>query len=178
MFVPINKTIKVNVKAEGGSENYKYTYEVSNSNGVVVASETEITEKQFNWKAKSAGTYTVAVTLIDSETGEEADYKEVKFVVVKKALAVSKITLSKNKIYKGKTVKITANVAGGKKNYKYSFVIKDAKGKVVKNISYKSSKTYKWKPSKTGKYTILVKVKDATKTVAKKQKTVKVVKAK
>ncbi|MBQ3600059.1 MAG: type I pullulanase [Lachnospiraceae bacterium] len=174
----VNKTIKVKVKAEGGSENYKYTYEVSNSKGVVVASETESTEKQFSWKAKSAGTYTVAVTLIDSETGKETDYKEAKFVVVKKALAISKITLNKSKVYKGKTVKITPKVTGGKKNYKYAFVIKDAKGKVEKNISYKSNKTYKWKPSKTGKYTILVKVKDATKTVVKKQKTVKVVKAK
>ncbi len=170
------KTVKINMKAKGGSGKYLYSLKISNSQGTIVASVNESKNNTYSWTPKAAGTYEVYVDIKDTQTGITSKGKIYKYVVVKKKLTITQVKISKKKIINKKKVAFTVTATGGKTKYKYAFTIKNAKGKVVKKINYQSKKKINWKPSKTGKYTIYVSVKDATNTVKTKKKILKVLK--
>lgn len=172
----INKAVKITTTAKGGSGSYAYTVEITDSKGTVVASAYEKAKNTFSWTPKTAGTYTVYVDVKDTVTGTVSTGKTYSYVVVKKQLSITQIKLSKKKVTAKKSVAFTATATGGKTKYQYAFIIKNAKGKTVKKLNYQSKKKYSWKPTKTGTYTVYVKVKDATKTIKTKKKTFKVVK--
>lgn len=170
------KTVKINMKAKGGSGKYLYSLEISNSQGAIVASINESKNNTYSWTPKKEGTYEVYVDIKDTQTGITSKGKIYKYVVVKKKLTITQVKISKKKIINQKNVAFTVTATGGKTKYKYAFTIKNAMGKVIKKINYQSKKKINWKPSKTGKYTIYVSVKDATNTVKIKKKVIKVVK--
>lgn len=170
------KTVKINMRAKGGSGKYLYSLEISNSQGAIVAGINESKNNTYNWTPKAAGTYEIYVDIKDTQTGITSKGKIYKYVVVKKKLTITQVKISKKKIVNKKKVDFTVTATGGKTKYKYALTIKNAKGKVVKKVNYQSKKKLNWKPSKTGKYTIYVSVKDATNTVKTKKKIIKVVK--
>lgn len=172
----VKKSVKISAKGTGGSKDYNYQFKVLDYNGTTMASQKYSTKSTFTWKPKTAGTYTIEVKIKDTKTGAVSKSKTAKFIVVKKKLSLLDMKLSKKTLRKGKTIKVTAKATGGKTKYKYSFVIKNAKGKVVKKTSFTTAKTIKWKPVKIGKYKITVTVKDATKSKVTKTKKYTVVK--
>jgi len=66
---------------------------------------------------------------------------------------------------KGKTTKGTLKI---------KVVIKNSKNKTVKTKKYSKKKTFKWKPSKKGTYTITVTAKNGKGVVVSKAKKIKV----
>ena len=170
------KAVKITMSAKGGSGNYAYNVEVMDSQGTIVASVNESKKNTYSWTPKTSGTYTVYVDIKDTQTGITSKGKTYKYVVVKKKLTITQVKISKKKIVKKKNVAFTVTATGGKTKYQYAFTIRNAKGKVVKKVSYQSKKKLSWKPTKAGTYTVYVSVKDATKTVITKKKKIKVVK--
>lgn len=172
----VKKAVKITMSAKGGSGNYLYNLEILDSKGNIVANVNGSKKNTYNWTPKKEGTYTVYVDIKDTKTGTTSKGKTCKYVVVKKKLTITQVKISKKKIVNKKSVSFTVTATGGKTKYQYAFTVKDAKGKVVKRIKYQSKKKLSWKPTKTGKYTVYVSVKDATKTVKTKKKVIKVVK--
>ncbi|MDE7423509.1 MAG: type I pullulanase [Lachnospiraceae bacterium] len=170
------KAVKITMSAKGGSGSYLYNLEISDSQGNVVASTNESKKNTYSWTPKASGTYTVYVDIKDTNTGITSKGKTCKYVVVKKKLTITQVKISKKKIVQKKSVAFTVTATGGKTKYQYAFTVKNAKGKVVKKVKYQSKKKLNWKPTKAGTYTVYVSVKDATKTVKTKKKTIKVVK--
>ena len=170
------KAVKITMSAKGGSGNYAYNVEVMDSQGTIVASVNESKKNTYSWTPKTSGTYTVYVDIKDTQTGITSKGKTYKYVVVKKKLTITQVKISKKKIVKKKNVAFTVTATGGKTKYQYAFTIRNAKGKVVKKVSYQSKKKLSWKPTKAGTYTVYISLKDATKTVITKKKKIKVVK--
>ena len=170
------KAVKITMSAKGGSGSYLYNLEITDSQGKIVASTNESKKNTYSWTPKTSGTYTVYVDIKDTNTGITSKGKTCKYVVVKKKLTITQVKISKKKIVQKKSVAFTVTATGGKTKYQYAFTIKNAKGKVVKKVKYQSKKKLNWKPTKAGTYTVYVSVKDATKTVKTKKKTIKVVK--
>lgn len=170
------KAVKITMSAKGGSGSYLYNLEITDSQGNIVASTNESKKNTYSWTPKISGTYTVYVDIKDTNTGITSKGKTCKYVVVKKKLTITQVKISKKKIVQKKSVAFTITATGGKTKYQYAFTVKNAKGKVVKKVNYQSKKKLNWKPAKAGTYTVYVSVKDATKTVKTKKKTIKVVK--
>lgn len=172
----VKKAVKITMSAKGGSGNYLYNLEVLDSKGNIVVNVNGSNKNTYNWTPKKAGTFTVYVDIKDTKTGITSKGKTYKYVVVNKKLTITQVKISKKKIINKKSVAFTITATGGKTKYQYAFTVKNAKGKVVKRVKYQSKKKLSWKPTKTGKYTIYVSVKDATKTVKTKKKVIKVIK--
>ena len=127
----------------------------------------------YSYKAPKAGTYTIKVVVRDTKNNEVE--KSQKITVISKKVTVSSLKASKNSVKKGKSIKFTATVSGGKSGYQYQFVVKDAKGKPVKTSSKSTKNNWTWKTTKTtktGTYQVTVTVQDAlgmkaTKTITK-----------
>ena len=163
----VKKTVKVSAKASNAVGSVKFRFVVKKGSQTV-AEQAYGSKTTFSFKPTKTGTYTVVIYAKDEDGAEVSTTK--KFSVVSKKLAVSlKIKKSKNVKNKTMTTKITTAASGGKKSYKYKYVVKDAKGKTVKTISYSSKKTWSWKVKKKGTYIIEVTVKDATGTTVKKK---------
>ena len=117
------------------------------------------------WKPTAAGTYTI--TIAGTDASGTSISRSATFTVYKPQLAVRSISIDKGK-YVGQyeSVKITPQVTGGTAPYTYSYYyIKGGKTvKIAENT--KSAAKTKTFNAKTGKYTLLVKVKDAKGTTA------------
>lgn len=66
----------------------------------------------------------------------------------------------------GASIKLTASASHGSGGYKYKFSCKKSGGSKVTLKGYSSSKTYTWKPTENGTYTLYVDVKDSDNMVA------------
>lgn len=66
--------------------------------------------------------------------------------------------------------------AGGKKSYRYRFIVYNAAGKKVKSSGYRSKTSWIWKATKKGTYKVTFTVKDATGSTA--TKTIKKIRVK
>ncbi len=162
----VNKNVKISVNAEGGIGNTQYKFEIYKGSKLVGSSE-YLANNTFTYKASSAGTYTFKVYVKDEHNVEVSKTK--KFTFVSKALS-----LKISKRVAKKKVTLTASASGGLKSYKYKYVIKNAKGKVIKKTGYISKKKLTWKPTKKGTYKVTITVKDSTGTT--KSKTITVIK--
>lgn len=161
----VNKNVKVAINTEGGQGTEQYKVEVYKGSKLMLSSEYS-ESKVFTYRATSAGTYTFKVYAKDEHNVEVVKAK--KFTYVSQALSL-KITKRVAK----KKVTMTATAKGGAKSYKYKFVIKNAKGKVIKNTGFISKKKFVWKSTKKGTYKVTISVKDATGTTKSKTMTVK-----
>ena len=113
------------------------------------------------WKPSSKGTYTVVV---ECKEGSKAAVSTSETYVVK-GISVS-AKASSPSVKKGKKVKITASATNAYGTVKYKYVVKLNKKKVAAT-SYKAKKTYTFKASKKGTYTITVYAKDSKAVVTK-----------
>lgn len=165
-----NKSIQATVTATGGKGTNQYRYYVYDSKGTLVSSSGDIAETTYTYKPTKAGTYTVKVVVKDAKNNQVE--KVQKIVVISKKVAVSSLKASKNTVKKGKSIKFTASVSGGKATYHYKFVVKNSKGKTVKSSANQTKNNWSWKATMTGTFKVTVTVKDglgmkATKTISK-----------
>lgn len=117
------------------------------------------------WKPTQTGNYTI--TIIGTDASGVTATRSAAFHVYNKQLAVRTINIDKGKyIDQYDTIKMTPFVTGGTAPYTYSYYyIKGGKTVTIVENTKNSTKSKKFN-YKTGKYTLLVKVKDAKGTVA------------
>ncbi len=179
----VGSTLKFTFKTANetfGTDPIKYTMTISQNGKEIFSKLHKATSVDKNarssvikgtWKPEKPGTYTITITGKDA-SGVTIS-RSAAFKVYNKMLAVRSIELDKGKyINQNDNLKMTPLVTGGTAPYTYSYYyIKGGKTvKIVENTknSYKT-KTF---GLKTGKYTLLVKVKDAAGTVAQATQTV------
>ena len=117
------------------------------------------------WKPTQTGNYTI--TIIGTDASGVTATRSAAFHVYNKQLDVRAINIDKGKyIDQYDTIKMTPFVTGGTAPYTYSYYyIKGGKTVTIVENTKNSTKSKKFN-YKTGKYTLLVKVKDAKGTVA------------
>ena len=163
------KDVKVTVEISGGAANYTYSMKVYDEVEKEVASYGETVANNrviFNWTPKVAGNFRVEMTVTDATGAKITGSKGI--VVVTKKLTALSLKASKKTIKKGKRITFTAKATGGKKSYKYRFIVYNAKGKKVKSSGYISKNRFTWKTTKKGTYKVTFTVKDATGSTATK----------
>ena len=157
--IETGKAVKLTHAASGGTKAYKYAvyYRKSTSKYyTTLRKASTLTSSAF--KPTSAGIYYIKVKAYDSK-GKTAD--KVFKLTVKAPLKLS-ATISAKAIELGKYVTVKANATGGAASYKYAFYYKSASSKYYSAVrNYSTAKTANIKPKGTGKYNILVRVKDA-----------------
>lgn len=171
------KDVKVAVAVSGGAVNYTYSMKVYDEADKEVASYVENVASNrviFNWTPKIIGKFRVEMTVSD-ETGAKISASKGIVIVAKKLTALS-LKATKKTIKKGKRIKFTAKAAGGKKSYRYRFIVYNAAGKKVKSSGYRSKTSWIWKATKKGTYKVTFTVKDATGSTA--TKTIKKIRVK
>ena len=158
----VNNTIKLTGASTGGigTKNYKFYYKL---NGTTTTIKNYSTSKSVSFKPTKAGTYTFYVAVKDNK----------KTVTKSKTVTVYAAvngTLSFNNYVKTNTgVKMTATGSGGKGTKNYKFVVYK-NGSAIKTQNYSTTKTFTYKPTSKGTYTVKMTVRDAnkkTKTISK-----------
>ncbi|MGN0536423.1 MAG: alpha-amylase family glycosyl hydrolase [Acutalibacteraceae bacterium] len=167
-----SQSVTITGAAMGSTGTYQYAVAVKHStasNYTVIKNYSAETTK--TWTPSKSGKYTIIVKVKDSEG-----------TVVSKSFTLNvseKLTnqsaLSATAITKGQSITINGAATGGKAPYQYAIVAKHSTASnytVLKN--YDGTNTKVWTPSKTGTYTVIVKVKDANGTIVGKSFTVTV----
>ena len=129
------------------------------------------------WTPTTTGTYTITISGTDA-SGTSIS-RSASFRVYNKLLAVRSINIDKGKyLNQYDTIKITPQITGGTAPYTYSYYY--VKGGTTVKIAENTKNSTKTKTfnAKTGKYTILVKVKDAKGNTAQATQTVVIEQAK
>ena len=160
----VNKATKFTVEVAGTSDTLQYAYEVRKGD-TVIDSQDFSTDPWYRYTASKAGTYSLRVTVKDSQGNTVSEDK--KFVVVAKKLAV-KLNYKVKKAAKKSVVKVRFAGSGGSKSYKYKYQILNGAGAVCKKSGYSSKKSCTWNMVAKGVYRIRVTVKDSTGTTATK----------
>lgn len=165
--VALGSSVELTAIASNGTGTYTYRFRAKKSTETQAKVIRDFSESSTCiWTPSAKGTYTLYVDVKDS-SGSTAVTKTITSYKVK-TLTLSVSTSKKSPQKKKTKIKITAKSSYASGSVKYKFVIK-LKGKKVKATSYKKSKTYTWKPTKKGTYTIYVYAKDSKNTVVKKK---------
>lgn len=165
-YQTVNKKINVKVSATGGMGALSYRYYVYNGSTLIQSSDWT-SENTFQWTPKKAGTYKIVAKVRD-EAGNE--FKKSKSLsVISKKVSVKSVKVAKKK---GKKIVCKVSATGGKQAYKFSFQVKNAKGKSVAKTGFIAKGTWTCKVKSAGTYKVSITVKDqlgmkATKTVKK-----------
>ena len=152
-------TITWTAKASGGKTAYSYCFYVY-KDGVKVRSSGYTPTKTYSYRPTEAGSYTVKAFVKDAAgTSKSVSGGSVK-VTAAKPLEVVSIKADKTTATTADTITWTAKGSGGKTPYNYCFfVYKD--GTQVKKTGYSTTKTFSYKPTAAGSYTVKVFIKDA-----------------
>ncbi|MGN0537690.1 MAG: hypothetical protein ACI4M3_06910, partial [Acutalibacteraceae bacterium] len=172
--VVLGQGITLKGEATGGTGEYQYAIAAKHS---TVSKYTTL--KGYNttatkyWKPAKAGTYTVVIKVKDS-SGEVVQ----KFFTIKVAETALKnnSTVSATSITLGQGITLTGVAEGGMGDYQYEISAKHSTASSYTVLkSYNSTATTKyWKPSQTGTYSVIIKVKDSAGTVVQKSFTIAV----
>lgn len=165
--VALGSSVELTAIASNGTGKYTYRFRAKKSTEAQAKVIRDFSESSTCiWTPSAKGTYTLYVD-VKASSGSTAVTKTISNYKVK-TLTLSSSTNKKSPQKKKTKIKITAKSSYANGSVKYKFVIK-LKGKKVKATSYKKSKTYTWKPTKKGTYTIYVYAKDSKNTVVKKK---------
>lgn len=165
--VALGSSVELTAIASNGTGTYTYRFRVKKSTQAQAQTIRDFSESSTCiWTPSAKGTYTLYVDVKDS-SGAVAVTKTITNYKVK-TLTLSTSTSKKSPQKKKTKIKITAKSSYASGSVKYKFVIK-LKGKTVKTRAYKATKSYTWKPTKKGTYTIYVYAKDSKSTVSKKK---------
>ncbi len=174
--ITLGNTLTVTAAASGGTSPYTYAvfYKKASDSSYTTAQKYS-TNKTVTIKPAKATTYTVLVRVKDSE----GTYIDKTFSVnVKPAALANTSTLSATSIALGNSVTLTGAATGGTSPYTYAFFYKkstDSSYTTIKNFS--TTKTVTLKPTASGTYDVVIKVKDSAGTVERKQLSLTVTKA-
>lgn len=165
--VALGSSVELTAIASNGKGTYTYRFRAKKSTEAQAKVIRDFSESSTCiWTPSAKGTYTLYVDVKDSSSSTAVTKTITNYKV--KTLTLSSSTNKKSPQNKKTKIKITAKSSYASGSVKYKFVIK-LKGKKVQSTSYKKSKTYTWKPTKKGTYTIYVYAKDSKTTVVKKR---------
>ncbi|MCI5726841.1 MAG: hypothetical protein MR274_04790, partial [Clostridium sp.] len=115
------------------------------------------TTKTYTWKPSKAGTYTLKVAVKDSAGKITTKTKTYKITNPIKITSFKTSVASPQEVGKAITLSASATGNGTIQYHFYAYL----NGKVVQQSALSTTKTYTWKPSKAGTYTLKVAVKDS-----------------
>lgn len=167
--VKLNDTIKLNVSAAGGTGEYTYRYMMYDfSTGKWSTIKGFSTTQSVSYKITTEGNKRFVVQVKDS-SGTIVDTNKITINVITEELSgtlkVNNSTAGAT-ISSGSSIKLSVQGAGGTGGYTYQYKVytySNAKWSTLK--SYTTDTTYVWTPSATGKYRLVVQVKDSSGTI-------------
>ncbi|MGN1457316.1 MAG: leucine-rich repeat protein, partial [Acutalibacteraceae bacterium] len=153
-------SLTITGKAGYGVSPYQYSFLCKHSTATSWTTLTSYgTTSTRVWKPTKTGKYTVRTKVKDA-SGVEV-IKD--FTLTVNPALVNNSTLSKTTINYSESITITGKASGGTSPYQYSFLCKHSTASSWTTLtSYGSTSTRVWKPTKSGKYTVRTKIKDAT----------------
>ncbi|MGN0537482.1 MAG: MucBP domain-containing protein, partial [Acutalibacteraceae bacterium] len=162
-------------KASGGTSPYQYEMlaKLSTASSYTTLKSYNTTATK-TWTPSSVGTYNVQINVKDA-SGTVVSKNLTLTVKAIATVLTNSSTISATTVTKGNSVTLTGKASGGATPYQYAMVAKHSTASsytVLKNYSTTATKT--WTPSKTGTYSVIIKVKDASGTVVSKSFTVTV----
>ena len=157
----VGNSVKFTTASSGASGQAQYRFRIK-SGTTVVAQSTISTATSYTWKPSKAGTYTVEVFAQDDDSNQAT--KTITYIVKSAPVNPLKITSFTTSVASpqqvGKTITLSA-VAKGSGTVRYHFYAY-LNGKVVQQSALSTAKTYSWKPTKAGTYTLKVVATDST----------------
>ena len=176
----ITKGSKVTLKgaASGGKSPYKYGYYIKKSTSSNYSTiKSFSTATSVSYAPVSTGTYNIMIKVQDASGKKVAKTFKlyVKAPTTTPTVLTNKSTLSATTTTLGKSITITGTAAGGTSPYQYASMYKHSTAsKYTLNRGYSTTRTMTFKPAHSGKYSLLVCVKDKVGTVVSKTFTVTV----
>ena len=166
----LGTTVKLKANATGtGTVKYRFT---ASLNGTTTQQSSWSTASSYAWKPTKAGTYTIKVEATDDSGSIKSSSKS--FVIKSGSLAITSFKTSvASPQAVGKAITLSA-AATGSGTVKYHFYVYS--GTTLKaQSSLSTTKTYTWKPTAAGTYTLKVVATDSTGKVVSTTKTYKIV---
>ena len=156
----LGKTVKLTATAAGGTGTKQYRFLIT-LNGTTVAQKAYSTTAYYNWTPTTAGKYTIKAYVKDS--ADSIATKTMSYVInpatTFKISAFSTNLTTPQSL--GKSIVMSASSTGGQGTVKYHFYAY-LNGTAVQQSTLSTAKTYTWKPTKAGTYTIKVAAVDGT----------------
>ena len=153
----VGKKITMSASATG-SGTIKYQF-YAYLNGTLVSKSSCSTTKTYAWTPSKSGTYTLKVVATDG-LGKVVSTKKT-YKITNSELKITSFTTSVASPQQvGKTITLSA-AAKGSGTVRYHFYAY-LNGKVVQQSALSTAKTYSWKPTKAGTYTLKVVATDST----------------
>ena len=151
-------TIKLKVKATGGTGTLKYKF-YSECNGIRTKLWDYDTNSEYNWHATTVGTHTVYCDVMDS-SGKTITC-HLSYKIVKGTSFVVDLNANMNSgQYTGTEIKLKANSYNGKGTVKYKYYMeKGGTWTTLKNFS--TQEYILWTPTEAGYYNLYVDAKDS-----------------
>ncbi len=172
--VNLGSSLTVRAYAAGGTGNYEYAVFYKKASSTAwTTKQNYSTNQKVTIKPAAAVNYDVCVKVRDSAGTISKKY----FTVTVTAALKNTATLSAESIRLGDTLTIKAAATGGTGGYQYAVLCKKASSDTwTTKQNYSTNKTVTFKPAAAVNYTICVKVRDSSGTIARKTFTVKVTK--
>ncbi len=173
--ITLGNSITVTGAASGGTSPYYYAvyYKLSTASSYTTAQSFKTT-KTVTFTPSAAGTYSVVVKVKDS-TGTISRKEYTVTVTASTTALTNKSTLSATSITLGNSITVTGAASGGTSPYYYAVYYKlSTASSYTTAQSFKTTKTVTFTPSAAGTYSVVVKVKDSTGTISRKEYTVTV----
>ncbi len=166
--ITLGDTLTVTGAASGGTSPYNYAvFYKKTSDSSYTTAQKYSTNKTVKIKPAKATTYKVLVRVKDSE----GTYVDKTFSVTVKPLPLTnKSTMSAKSIVLGNSVTLTGAATGGTTPYTYAFYYKKSTASSYTTLkSFSTTKTVTLKPTASGTYDVVIKVKDSAGTVERNQ---------
>ena len=163
----LGNSVSITADASGAVSPYKYAFYVQKSGSSTLTTINDFsTTKTVSYKPESVGTYNISVK-VQSSTGYTIQ-KYATFKVVEPTLT-NNSTISSTSITLGNTLTLKGAAVNGTTPYQYAYSYKHSSETSYTAIkSYSTTASSTWKPTKTGTYSVCIKVKDANGTEVKK----------
>ena len=171
--IPAGSSVTVTGYASGGTSPYQYAFYYKKSSSTYFTTvKSYSSTRTAKITPSGTGTYNVRAYVKDSKgTTAIKSFN----VYVTKGVLTNKSTVSATTTTLGKSITITGTAAGGTSPYQYASWYKHSTASSYTAIrGYSSTRTMTFKPAHSGKYTLLVRVKDNVGTVISKTFTITV----
>lgn len=165
--IDLGEYITINCGAKNGTTPYKYAANYSLDGGATTTIRDYSETSKIKFTPSKAGTYKVTVKVRDV-SGKVAS-KAYEVVVTSKTYTLTSLSkISATTIQLGDKIKLTAKAKGGTGYYNYAFYHRKRGASDWKTIRiYGAEPEEYYKPSSTGNYEILIKVKDSAGKIVK-----------